>query len=224
MSLLLERDDIEIHFFKVGEMRTNCYLVIEPKNELGMVVDPGDEGDFISEEILQLGVKIKYLVLTHSHFDHLGGLLPLKLNFPQAKILASGLDKKIYQAAARSALYWQGQAIDPPPPIDEDLEDIKQFELGRQKWQVIATPGHTPGGKCFFYQPKNRQSEPILLSGDTIFALGAVGRTDFVYASQEKLQKSLEKLWKLPPATLVLPGHGRTTTIGDEKTIAAFSA
>lgn len=217
MSLLLERSDIEIHFFKVGEMRTNCYLVIEPKSELGMIIDPGDEGDFISEEVLRLGTKIKYLIVTHSHFDHIGGLLPLKLNFPQAKILASSLDKKIYQSAAESALYWQGQAIDPPPPIDEDLEEIKSIELGEQKWKIIATPGHTPGGKCLFYQPSNKGLEPILLSGDTLFAMKTVGRTDFAYASEEKLQKSLKKLWKLPAETLVLPGHGKITTIGAEK-------
>ena len=212
--IVYDTSSLQIHQYKVGPLRTNSYFLVDPKTDQAFIIDPGEEGDFLSEELLRLQLTPLAFILTHAHFDHLSGLLPLKLNFPNAPVLLSYLDKKIYNSAAQSAYFWQKQIIDPPPPIDQNLANQKELKLNSQKWQIIPTPGHSPGSISLF-GPLDSSSQ-FLFSGDTLFAEGAVGRTDFSYASSSDLKKSLQKIFSLPADTVLLPGHGRLSTLADE--------
>jgi hydroxyacylglutathione hydrolase len=199
----------------VGSLQANCYLVTKDKETL--IIDPGDEGDFISQIILENNLNPKAIILTHGHFDHCLGILPLKLNF-NIPIYLHQKDIFLYKQAGKSAKYWTGSAGDPPPPVDKIITNKtrKIFFL-----KVIETPGHTPGSICLHYQNHSSeaaQSKPsdgeileseneILFTGDTLFANG-VGRTDFSYSSKQDLKKSLQKIEKLPNQTIHYPGHG----------------
>ena len=195
----------------LGVMMTNCYLVWDETTKEALIVDPADEGVFISEEITQMQLLPKYIVATHGHFDHLLGALDLKLIF-QIPFLAGKSDDFLLKKATKSAQYWLKKKMTQPElRSDLDLETIDHFMLGASRIEVFKTPGHTPGGVCF-YLPQ----EKILFSGDTLF-YHLRGRTDLSYSSTDDIFKSLDRLFTLPPETVVLPGHGQETTIGEEK-------
>lgn len=196
----------------VGGMATNSYLVFDEETKEGMIIDPGDEGDYISEKVVENEVKLKAIVLTHGHFDHVLGILPVKLNFG-AEICLNKADEFLYKQAGKSAKYWQGDSGDPLPPIDHYIKEGDEFKLSDEVFRVIETPGHTPGGICLI-----NKSQGLLFCGDTLFKDG-VGRTDFKYASLAKLQSSLKRLEELPGKWLVYPGHGEETGIIDGKVI-----
>lgn len=183
----------------VGPLQTNCYIVT--KDNKTIIIDPGDEGDFISQTIIENNLNPVAIILTHGHFDHCLGTLPLKLNFP-VPIRLHQKDLFLYKQANRSAKHWTGSAGDPLPPVD-NLITNKTQEIFFLK--VIETPGHTPGSICLYYQ---NHSSRTLFTGDTLFADG-IGRTDLSYSSEEDLQKSLKKLNKLPKEITIYPGHNQ---------------
>lgn len=200
---------MKIERFVLGPLNTNCYLVYDETCLEGVVIDPADEGDFISQKILDLGVAPKFITATHGHFDHLLAALELKLNF-NIPFLLHKADLPLLIRTQDSARYFTGLKVDPPPQIDHFLKEGEVIAFGQEKLKVIETPGHTPGSISFF-------SKGVLFSGDTLFCQG-VGRTDFSYSSQKKLVKSLkEKVFVLPDKTCVYPGHGEETTIEVEK-------
>jgi glyoxylase-like metal-dependent hydrolase (beta-lactamase superfamily II) len=202
---------LTIFTYPVGVLDTNCYLVWHESTREVIVIDPGDDGDQLSQEIVNLGAELKGIWLTHGHFDHNGGLLPLKLNWPQAPIGLDFADRKLYQNATHSAKYWGARELDPLPPPEIDWGKTQRWTWGDQEWQVIKTPGHTPGAVSFY-----QADDGLLFSGDTLFK-EAVGRTDFSYALPEEMKRSLARLVQLPGETRVFPGHGRPTTIAAEK-------
>ncbi|PJA37596.1 hypothetical protein CO015_04565 [candidate division WWE3 bacterium CG_4_8_14_3_um_filter_42_11] len=198
---------MQIHTFRVGQLETNCYLAID-KNE-AVIIDPGDDGDFLSEKILELRVKLKAILTTHGHFDHVLGVAELKLNF-KAPFLASRKDLFLLKTARKNALHWTktDPLLDVPLP-DSYLKDGELLAVGGSQLQVLETPGHTPGGISF-----HLEKEKILFDGDLIFKDG-VGRTDFAYSSRPDLEKSIKKILNLPPETKVFPGHGNQFLLGD---------
>jgi glyoxylase-like metal-dependent hydrolase (beta-lactamase superfamily II) len=195
----------------IGQLSTNCYLVWNEETKECLVIDPADDGVSISEEINIRKLKVKAIFLTHGHLDHCLGALDLKLIY-NVDFGCSSEDKFILDRQDETAKYFFKEKNPPPNfvKIDIDLDKIKSFKLGDEVLEIIKTPGHTPGGVCF-YNKKNR----LLFSGDTLFA-GLRGRTDFKYGSTPKIFESLKKLMKLPKDTLVLPGHGEETTIERE--------
>lgn len=185
---------MEVKILTVGEMRTNCYLYYDPQTLDCVIIDPGDEADFITEEILRLKLKPLFIVLTHGHYDHCTASLELNLNF-NIPIFLDPKDNFLYQNSHRSAAHFSvSQAFKLPPssPITNPL--IKKY------FQIIPSPGHTPGSVCLY-------SKPFLFSGDTLF-VDSVGATNHPYSSTKDLRQSLNKIFSLPKSTLVLPGHG----------------
>lgn len=198
---------LEIETFTLGALQTNCYLLSNTVNQQAVIIDPADDGDFLNEELLRRGLTLAKIILTHGHFDHCLGLLSLKSAWG-VPVLMHFADQFLLEGAATSAKHWLGIDSDPVPPADLDLSKEKKLDLLGQQFEIILTPGHTPGSICLL-----SKSEKILFSGDTIFAGGSVGRTDFVYSSPVNLRTSLAKLKKLQALGhygQVYPGHGES--------------
>ena len=203
---------LNIQTLTVGDLTANCYLVTDPATSDTLIIDPGDDADFITETIINQKLKPTAIILTHGHFDHVLGCLELKLNF-NLPIYLHQADAKLYTSANRSAAHWLKKKSLKVPPVDQFIKEGDEIKIGSEKLKVIETPGHTPGGISLYDGTKN------LFSGDTIFKDG-VGRTDFSYSSPLQLTKSLDRLFKLPGETTIYPGHGEPTTVGVEKPIS----
>lgn len=195
--------------FPLGELQTNTYILWDEDTSEAVIVDPAASGDFINDQLLEHQLSPTAIWLTHGHFDHVMGLLEVSSAF-KVPIWLHQNDTFLLKKAADSARHWL--QIDPPPVPDATSfwEDGDILWVGSYQFKVIHTPGHTPGSVSLY----NSESE-LLISGDTLFQ-EAVGRTDFSYASDAELKKSLRTLFNLPDGTTVLPGHGQTTTIGSE--------
>ena len=157
-------------------------------------------------------IKIVGVLMTHGHFDHSMAVLDIKLIYNVPIYLHSD-DEFLMKRQDETAKYFLKIKNTPPNiiKIDRDLKLIKKIEFGEEYFEVIETPGHTPGSVCFYSKNNN-----LLFSGDTLFK-GERGRTDFKYGSTKKIFESIKKLMKLPKETDVLSGHGEITTIGNEK-------
>lgn len=190
---------------KVGQLGTNCYL-LEDHGEIG-IIDPGDDADFIIRRITDIGAKPIWIVATHGHFDHVLAVSELALTY-KIPFYLNLEDLSLLKRAAKTAKYFLGIPSDPVLVEPLDLVSKTKIELGKEKITVIETPGHTMGSVCLYIK-----GAKILLSGDTIFADGVVGRTDLECSSIGELGKSIPHLLKLPKDTEVYPGHGRQTTI-----------
>ncbi len=189
---------MEIKTIGVGELQTNCYLVIDEETSNCLIIDPGEDADFITSEILSLKLNPQAILLTHGHYDHVLACLELKLNF-NIPIYLNPKDSFLYQKAASSASHFSHSSALKQPST---LPLPKSITLGTNTLTVIPTPGHTPGSVCFY-------SAPHLFVGDTIFENG-VGRTDFAYSSAQDLKESINHILSLPEETLIYPGHENT--------------
>jgi hydroxyacylglutathione hydrolase len=193
----------------VGMIQTNCYLVGCEETQEGVVVDPGGHPQRILAEVERYGLAIQYVLNTHAHFDHTdaNGAIVKATGAPLA---LHPLDLPLLQASGGAALF--GLQADPSPPPSLELHDGDELEVGRLRFQVLHTPGHTPGHVCF-YEP----TEGALFDGDVLFFRG-IGRTDLQGGSWQQLMNSIQRvLFALPDETIVYSGHGPATTIGDEK-------
>lgn len=202
---------LQVERLILGELSTNCYLAYSPETEEALIIDPADSGDAITDRLLQLQLHPIAVVLTHGHFDHLLGLLELRLNF-DVPILMHRADLFLLQRARSSAEHWIHRRIDPIPMPDEFITNDYAITIGNNQLVVMETPGHTPGSICIY-------NDYMVFSGDTLFQ-GSVGRTNLKYANPLKLHSSLNQLFALPKDTIVFPGHGESTTIGEEKQLA----
>ncbi len=199
---------LEIKPLVLGELATNCYLVWDEQSREAIIIDPADEGGFITEQILELQLSPRAIILTHGHFDHVLGLLELKLNFDLPIWMHQG-DVFLLKQAQSSALHWLKRQVDPVPLPDAFLTAGQKITVGSAEFTVIETPGHTPGSVSLYNQT-------VIFTGDTLFK-GSVGRTDFRYASPLQLAESVQKILALPAELLVCSGHGDFTTIGAER-------
>ena len=192
----------------VGQMAVNCYFLTDPKSKNTLVIDPGDEANYLSQEIEKEGLKPIAILATHGHFDHILGALELQLMY-NIPFRLNKKDEFLLSRMKSSAEYFLGRNVtELPPTVTETLEDEEKIRLGDDDIQVIATPGHTPGSMSL-YVP----SEHSVLVGDLLFAAGGVGRTDFAYSSQSDLQTSIQKILALPHKTTIYAGHGESTSI-----------
>jgi glyoxylase-like metal-dependent hydrolase (beta-lactamase superfamily II) len=197
---------MEIKTLSVGELQTNCYFIWDRLSSECFIIDPGDDADFITSQVLELKLKPKAVLLTHGHYDHCLACLELKLNF-NIPIFLNPKDNFLYQNAAKSAEHWSSSKALKQPPTSPLPKEIK---LGDETITVIPSPGHTPGSVCFSFGS-------TLITGDTLFADG-VGRTDLSYSSAQELKRSLNTISKLSPETEIFPGHGDSSTLSNEET------
>lgn len=189
---------MEIICLTTGDLSTNCFLAIDEATRQTLIIDPGDEGDFLSTTILEKRLIPQAIILTHGHYDHCLAALEIKLNF-SLPIYLHQKDLFLYEKAHLSAKHFSHIVIPKLPPIDHFLEDQEIITFGNSSLKVLHTPGHTPGSVCLY-------SGPTLFTGDTLF-LSGIGSTDHSYSSPLDLKKSLSKLKKFPSNTLIYPGH-----------------
>jgi hydroxyacylglutathione hydrolase len=202
----------------VGMLQCNCSIVGDPISREAIVIDPGDEVCRILELLGRHRLTVKAIVSTHAHIDHVGGLAKLQ-SFTGAPVLMHREDLPLYQAMDVQAAFL---GVAPPDltAVDHLLKEGDSLRWGLFEAKVIHTPGHTPGSVCL-YLPNVGVNltlpNPRLFAGDTLFA-GSIGRTDLWGGSMEQIMDSLRgKLMKLPDHTVVHPGHGLATTIGEER-------
>ncbi|GFO60458.1 MBL fold metallo-hydrolase [Geomonas silvestris] len=194
----------------VGPLGVNCLILGDKQSKEGVVVDPGADSDMVLAAVNRLGLKIKYLINTHGHFDHVGGNRQVK-EATGAEFLIHQSDLRLLEMAARSAQNY-GLVVENSPLPDRYLTDGMQLSYGKRTIEVLHTPGHTQGGCCLLLR-----NEGVVITGDTLFA-DSVGRTDLPGGSHEQLIRSInEKLMPLDDTTVVWPGHGPSSTIGQER-------
>lgn len=206
----------------VGWLACNCSVVGDPDTREAVVIDPGDEVERILEVLAKHDLKVRALVNTHAHIDHVGGLHKLRAA-TGAPVLMHPDDLDLYRM-----LDVQAEMIGIPVPaltkVDGLLSDGDTLSWGKYRAEVLHTPGHTRGSLCL-YLPGAEESnarDRKLFSGDTLFA-GSIGRTDLWGGSLEQILRSLHtRLLALPDDTVVYPGHGPATTIGQERETNPF--
>jgi glyoxylase-like metal-dependent hydrolase (beta-lactamase superfamily II) len=196
--------------FTVGPLACNCTLLGDQETGEAIVIDPGDEVGRIHRRLTELGLKLKQILITHAHIDHVGGALRLK-RLTGAPILLNENDLPLLQMMSMQAA-WLGIALPETAPPDEGLSDGQVVGLEHYPGEVLHTPGHTQGSVCLHFAPLK-----LLVAGDTLFA-GSIGRTDLPGGNPEQIIDSIEsRLLTLADETRVIPGHGLNTTIGVER-------
>lgn len=210
---------MEIICLPVGDLTTNCYLITDEATQKTIIVDPGDEGDFISTTILEKRLIPQAIILTHGHYDHCLAVLELKLNF-NIPICLHPNDFFLYEKANLSAKHFSHISIPKLPKIDKSLNDQEIITFGESHLQIFHTPGHTPGSCCFVSHPTANS----IFTGDTLFATG-VGSADHSYSSKADLQKSLKKIsaiCNLRSDTSIYPGHEETGVLTERDSLQSL--
>lgn len=202
----------------VGILQCNCSIIGDPKTREAVVIDPGDEVERILGLLGRYKLSVKAIVSTHAHIDHVGGLAKLH-QYTGAPVMMHRDDLPLYHGMETQAAF-----LGIPSPaltqVDHLLKEGDALQWGGFHADVIHTPGHTPGSVCL-YLPQDAGTialaQPYLFAGDTLFA-GSIGRTDLWGGSLEQMMESLrDKLLQLPDETVVHPGHGGSTSIGQER-------
>jgi glyoxylase-like metal-dependent hydrolase (beta-lactamase superfamily II) len=196
--------------FPVGPLKCNCTILGDEQAGEAIVIDPGDEVGRIHHRLTELGLKLKQILVTHGHIDHVGGALKLK-RLTGAPILLNENDLPLLKMMDTQA-GWLGVATPETAPPDDPLTDGLSVGLESCPAQVLHTPGHTQGSICLHFAPLK-----LLIAGDTLFA-GSIGRTDLPGGNFDQIIDSIEsRLLPLADETRVLPGHGPATAIGVER-------
>jgi glyoxylase-like metal-dependent hydrolase (beta-lactamase superfamily II) len=196
--------------FPVGPLQCNCTILGDEEAGEAIVIDPGDEVGRIHRRLSELGLKLKQILVTHAHIDHVGGALKLK-RLTGAPILLNENDLPQLKMMKMQA-EWLGVATPETASPDDNLGDGLLVGLDRYPAQVLHTPGHTQGSVCLHVAPLK-----MLFAGDTLFA-GSIGRTDLPGGNTSQIMDSIEtRLLALSDETRIMPGHGPATTIGAER-------
>lgn len=216
--------ELKIGRMVMGVCQTNCYFLYREGEHKAIVIDPPDQGEQIYRALMRNHIEVAAILLTHGHFDHIWGVRGLKDAASEAaeadgsavvKVYACEAEKELLADAGMNVSNQAGRAC--KVYADSYVKDGEELTIAGMTCKVIATPGHTAGGCCYYFEEAG-----ILISGDTLFQ-ESVGRTDFPTGSMSALVRSIkEKLFILPEGTKVYPGHGDETTIGHEKKYNSF--
>lgn len=194
----------------VGPLQCNCSIVGDENTHEAMVIDPGDEIEDILEVVRKHNLQVKQIVITHAHIDHVGGAMKLR-GATGAPILLNQNDHALLKLLDVQAA-WIGVPNPGKVEIDRSVTAGETVSAGSHTAQILHTPGHTEGSICLFFEPEKK-----LIAGDTLFA-GSIGRTDLPGGNMQKIMRSLhDTVLTLPDDTVVVPGHGKLTTIGEER-------
>jgi hydroxyacylglutathione hydrolase len=194
----------------VGPLQCNCSVIGDETTREAIVIDPGDDIEDVLGLIRKHNLQVKQIVITHAHIDHVGGAMKLRAA-TGAPILLNQNDYALLKMLDAQAA-WIGVAAPGKVEIDQSIGQADTVKTGSLTANVLHTPGHTEGSICLYFPMEQK-----LIAGDTLFA-GSIGRTDLPGGSFEKIIRSLhEKVLALPDETVVVPGHGPLTTIGDER-------
>lgn len=205
--------DIEVRRFELGPFLANCYLLIGPSGKKAAVVDPGFEAQTVLDQLQDAGLELEWIVNTHGHIDHVAGNRLFK-EATGAPIVIHPADEPFLAAVSKQGAMFGVEAED-SPPADAHFAEGTPFVFDGVSFDVLHTPGHSPGGVCLHHGEH-------LLVGDTLFA-GSIGRTDLPGGSLPELLASVrEKLFALPGETTCYPGHGPETTLAAEKATNPF--
>src|SRR5450432_2590184 len=199
----------------VGPLQCNCSIIGDETTHEAMVIDPGDDIEDVLAIVRQHKLEVKQIVITHAHIDHVGGAMRLRA-LTGAPILLNQNDYALLKMLDIQAT-WVGVASPGKVEIDQSVGQADTIKAGPLVANVIHTPGHTEGSICLYFPLEKK-----LIAGDTLFA-GSIGRTDLPGGSMQKIIDSLhEKVLALPDETVVVPGHGSLTTIGEERESKPF--
>jgi glyoxylase-like metal-dependent hydrolase (beta-lactamase superfamily II) len=199
-----------VETFPVGLLQCNCTIVGDEEMHEAIVIDPGEEIGRVQRRLTELGLRLKQILITHGHIDHVGGALKLK-RLTGAPIFMNGNDLEQLKIMDKQAA-WLGVDTPETAAPDESLADGMTVGLAGHPVQVLHTPGHTQGSVCLHFAPMK-----LLIAGDTLFA-GSIGRTDLPGGDDRQIIDSIHsRLLVLPEETRVIPGHGPGTTIGREQ-------
>src|SRR5713101_1514032 len=194
----------------VGPLRCNCSIIGDEATREAMVIDPGDDLSKILVILQKHNLSVKQIVITHAHIDHVGGAMKLRA-LTGAPIFLNQDDYALLKMLDVQAA-WLGVAAPGEVAIEASIADGDSLRTGNLTANVLHTPGHTEGSVCLYFP-----AEKLLIAGDTLFAR-SIGRTDLPGGSFEKIMRSLhDRVLTLPDDTVVIPGHGARTTIGEER-------
>ena len=209
-----ETKELKVGCIVLGFLENNCYFIHREGEHDAIFIDPNSRGDKLFVQLREKGLTVKAILLTHGHFDHIMGANEMR-EISGAKIYALKEEEELLLDPHLNSSFKVGKSYTVKP--DVLVRDGEVLTFGDIKLKVIATPGHTAGGCCFY-----SEEDGVLFSGDTLF-FESVGRTDFETSNAGDMKRSLAKLFKLPDETKVYPGHGDFTTIGHEKEYNPFA-
>lgn len=197
----------------VGPFQENCYLVVDDHAGRGVLVDPGDDAESILDMVARSGADLEAIWLTHAHLDHIGALEAVRRRY-DVPVLMHPLDRPYYDTLSARAAQMYGLPWLQPTGVTTPIADGDTLTVGSHAFRVLHVPGHAPGLVGFI-------GEGVALAGDLLFA-GSIGRTDLPLCDPHAMDASLERIMQLDDSTIVHPGHGPSTTIGQERASNPF--
>jgi len=208
------QESIIVTTYTLGQLQTNCYVISDRKTDDTIIIDPGDMGTYIAEEIERKKGKPIAVLLTHGHFDHVMGAAELQAIY-SIPCFMDVRDQFLLDRMQTTATHYLGRKVMEIPPIISAL-NFETNEYGSIRIQSVHTPGHSPGSVSFYLPDKG-----VMFTGDTMFAQGLVGSINHAYSKPLELKDSLVAICAYPDATIIYPGHGEMTILDDEKKLYA---
>jgi len=204
-----------LEMLTVGPFQENCYIIGDAESGVGALIDPGDEAARIAMAVEETGLEIGSIIVTHAHIDHVGAVVGLVDEYACPVLMHAEAEPMLEGLPTQAMM--MGLRFGNVPTVDRHVADEEVLEVGDLRFRSLYTPGHAPGHLAFYVE-----DERLVLSGDALFA-GSVGRVDLPGGSMEVLMRSIEEsLLTLPDETVVYPGHGPRTTIGNERVSNPF--